>query len=121
MALGVQPQLEPLEHPVDDPGPPPLVEAVVGGLPRAVAFGQVAPRGPGAQDPEHGVEQLAGVARRPPLRDLGPPRGDQVSDQLPLTIPKLVASAQGDLRPEALTRASDPVDRLLRDAFSDGA
>ena len=56
-----------------DPGAvlPPAVEARVDRLPRAVALGEVAPRGPGVQNPEDAVDEGAIYIRRcwPPARE----------------------------------------------------
>src|SRR5687768_13726561 len=48
----VEPELEPPDDAVDEPGLPHRVEPVVDGLPRAVPIGQVPPRDPGVQPPE---------------------------------------------------------------------
>src|SRR6516164_4029767 len=57
----VEPQLQPLQDAVEQAALAQLVEAVVDGLPGAVALGQVAPGGAGVQPPEHAVEHQAVV------------------------------------------------------------
>ncbi len=57
----VQPQLQPLDDAVEQPALTHLVEAVVNGLPGAVALGQVALGGAGVQPPEDTVEHQAVV------------------------------------------------------------
>ena len=59
LARSVGVALERLEHPLPDALAPPAQEAVVAGVPRAVAFGQIAPARAGAQHPENAVEHLA--------------------------------------------------------------
>src|SRR5262249_41269218 len=57
---------------------PPALEAAVDGVPWAVAFGQIAPGGAGAQDPqdavEYGVVGHPGPAGLAVVAWLGPPR-----------------------------------------------
>jgi hypothetical protein len=60
-ALRVQAHLEGLQEEVESARFAEGVEAVVDGLPLAVAFGQVAPGGAGVQSPEDAVEDGAVV------------------------------------------------------------
>src|SRR4051794_31005503 len=80
---------------VEDLGPgavlAPAVEAVVDGLPGAVAFGGVGPGGPGVQMPEDAVDQgaviLPGMARLAALVAVGKER----LDLRPLGVRQVVA------------------------------
>ena len=55
-----------LEHPLPNPGVTPAAEATVYRLPFSVAFRQVAPMRPGAQDPQTSVDEQAVIDTRPP-------------------------------------------------------
>src|SRR4051812_43481099 len=73
----------------------PLVEAVVDGLPGAVAFGDVAPGSAGVQDPQDAVEgavvRQPGVALTAVVRAVGQQRGEA----LPLARGKFVTPSHG--------------------------
>src|SRR5262249_17741410 len=84
----VQPQLQPLDDALEQAALAQLAEAVVDGLPGAVALRQVGPGGGGVQPPEDAVEHRAVVlplaaARTRPGREEG-------SHKLPLLVRKFV-------------------------------
>src|SRR5262249_6396544 len=84
----VEPQLEPLDDPVEQAAAAHLAEPVVDGLPRSEAFGQVAPGGSGVEPPEDPVEHQAVILPlSAPLAGTGREEG---SHKLPLLVGKFV-------------------------------
>lgn len=83
---------------------PPAVEAVVDGLPRAVAFGDIAPRCAGVQDPEDAMESA--VVRQPRVAPTAvvPRMGQQGRQALPLSGAEFVTASHG--RPPQGTKAT---------------
>jgi hypothetical protein len=82
--------LQGLEDLLPDALARPAVEAAPHGVPLAEALGQVAPRGAGLADPQHGVDEepvvLGGGA------GVGGLAGEQVLDPLPVSVADLVAA-----------------------------
>src|SRR4051794_9125225 len=82
--------LQRLEDPLPDPLLAPAVEPLPDRAPGPEPLGQVAPRGAGLGDPEHGVDEeavvLGGHARVPGLA------GEEVFDAIPVVIRDLVAA-----------------------------
>jgi len=70
-----------------------LGEAVVDGLPLAVAFGQVAPGGAGVEPPEDAIED--GTVVLPLAAPLAGARRKEGSQQLPLLVGKFVSLHTG--------------------------
>src|SRR5262245_52306270 len=85
----VEPQLQPLDDAVELATAAQVGEAVVDGLPGAVALGQVAPGGAGVQPPEDAVEQRAVVL--PLAAPLARPRREEGGKQPPLLVGKFVS------------------------------
>src|SRR5262245_40614383 len=99
---------------VEDLGPgavlAPAVEAVVDGLPGAVAFGRVRPGGAGVQVPEDAVDQRAVVLPRVPCLAVVVALREERLDPLPLRVGKIKAVHGGLLRETAhLARWSLPL------------
>ena len=65
LAMGVGLGLHRREELLPDASPLPAIEATGDGAPRTIAFGQIPPRGPGAQNPEHAVEDASMIDSRP--------------------------------------------------------
>ena len=61
MALGVQADLQGFEDLIENALSTPMVEVMVNRLPGTVSLGQIPPRGPRAEDPEHAIDHLAFV------------------------------------------------------------
>jgi hypothetical protein len=60
--------LDGVKHVLPEAGPLPAVEGAGHGAPGAIALGQIAPGGPGAQNPEHAIKDAAMVHGRPASR-----------------------------------------------------
>jgi hypothetical protein len=75
--------------------PTPAVEAVVDGLPRAIARGNVAPGGAGVQAPEETVEQAAVRLPRVPALAVVMQVRKETRDAFPLSGLEFVATTHG--------------------------
>jgi hypothetical protein len=64
LAMGVGLGLHGRKELRPDPSPLPAVEATGHGAPRAIAFGQIPPGRPGAQNPEHAIEDASMINSR---------------------------------------------------------
>ena len=70
------------KHPFPHARPCPARKALLDTLPFAIALWQIAPARPAAENPQHAVDELAIVDRRPPpIRHFA---GQQVLNPLPL-------------------------------------
>jgi hypothetical protein len=91
--------LEVIEQPGEELGPHPIlapaIEAVVDGLPGAVAFRDIAPGGAGVEDPEDAVEAIAMGLPGMPLAAVVCGMGQEVLDPFPLTVIEFVATTHG--------------------------
>ena len=84
----VETLLQPLDDPIQQAAVTHLVEAVIDGLPGAIAAGQVTPGSTGLQAPEDAIEDGAVV---PPLAATLPgPAWEEGGEQPPLVIGKIV-------------------------------
>ena len=76
---------ERVEHAVQRAVATPLLEAAMTGLIRRIARRQILPRRPGAQNPEHAIENIARISPRTTSSIRTPPRlGNQRLDEVPL-------------------------------------
>ena len=78
------------EHPRPDALLGPAIEPLPDGVPLAEACGEVAPRGAGLGDPEHGVHEEAVIFGR--YAGIAGLSGQEIPDPLPVLILDLMAS-----------------------------
>jgi len=77
---------EALQEPVKPAGPLPLLEAPMARLVRRIAGGQIVPRGPRAEHPEHAVHHRPRVGPRPAAFLGTGPRPERRFEDRPLGV-----------------------------------
>jgi hypothetical protein len=97
VARGIGVELEGLEDAFPAALSLPTKQAVVAGAPGAVALGQIAPGGTGAQHPENAVEHQAMIVVLAAALALG--GGQQGSQAFPFLIGKVGACHSGQILP----------------------
>jgi hypothetical protein len=86
--LGIQPEAQAIQDYVGQPFTPSSGQALIDGLPGAVALGQVTPLRSGTQLPHQPVDHLPVIPSAPAAVATGP--GHDIRNQLPLSIAQFV-------------------------------
>lgn len=96
---------EAFEQPIESATPLPELKTTMARLVWRIAARQIAPRGPGAQHPEHAVEHRARIGPRPAAAIGAAARTKRRFEDRPLGVGQVHAARYDTLRPGVTRRA----------------